>query len=251
MFHTLDDYKKDKNTDKDKDKKKKTDSYVGGEASGLAVENPDMKKNLDDLINKAKTGGQEAAGKGERPETNCKISLYANGFTVDDGPFRDYNDPENKKFMDDLNKQQVPQELRKKYPKGLSVGLEDRKSEKFELPPPPSYVAFSGQGVSMSGGPQVSQILEVKNANEVLPPKVDNSKPTTTIRVRLVNGTMVNTTVNHTTKVAELFDYVMDLAPMDGNFQLISGFPPKPLNDPNQTVEDADLLDSTVTQKGV
>jgi len=83
----------------------------------------------------------------------------------------------------------------------------------------------------------------------VLPPKVDKSKPTTTIRIRLVNGTTVNAVVNHTTKVAELFDYVMDLAPLDGNFQLITGFPPKPLNDPNQSVEDADLLDSMVTQK--
>lgn len=47
-------------------------------------------------------GGKEAQSKGER--TNCKITLYQNGFQVDDGPFRDYNEPESKKFMAELNK---------------------------------------------------------------------------------------------------------------------------------------------------
>ena len=39
------------------------------------------------------------------------------------------------------------------------------------------------------------------------------------------------------------------IAPADGNFQLIAGFPPKPLDKPYATIEEADLLDSTVTQK--
>jgi len=78
---------------------------------------------------------------------------------------------------------------------------------------------------------------------------VDKTKPLTTIRIRLVNGSTVTVEVNYTTKVAVLFDYVMDLAPLEGGFNLIAGFPPKPLSDPNATVEDADLLDSTITQK--
>ena len=40
----------------------------------------------------------------EKPENNCKITLYRNGFTIDDGEFRAYNDPANKKFMAELNK---------------------------------------------------------------------------------------------------------------------------------------------------
>jgi len=39
------------------------------------------------------------------------------------------------------------------------------------------------------------------------------------------------------------------LAPVDGEFQLIAGFPPKPLTDVNQTVEEAGLEDSKITQK--
>jgi len=39
------------------------------------------------------------------------------------------------------------------------------------------------------------------------------------------------------------------LAPVNGEFQLIAGFPPKPLLDVSQTVEEAGLEDSKVTQK--
>jgi len=39
------------------------------------------------------------------------------------------------------------------------------------------------------------------------------------------------------------------VAPINGTFQLISGFPAKPLNNPNLTIEEADLIESLVTQK--
>ena len=40
-----------------------------------------------------------------------KLTLYANGFTVDDGEFRDYNEPQNKEFMEEVKKGYVPKEL--------------------------------------------------------------------------------------------------------------------------------------------
>lgn len=93
MIRSLDDFKK-----KDDDKKKKpTTSYAGGEKSGMAVENASPDDDLENLINKAKKGGQEHAseGKGGSPKTELKITLYANGFVVDDGPFRAYTEPVN------------------------------------------------------------------------------------------------------------------------------------------------------------
>lgn len=53
MIKGLADYKKD-----DKNEKKKTTSYVGGEKSGMAVENPD---DIDAIVEKAKQGGSEHA----------------------------------------------------------------------------------------------------------------------------------------------------------------------------------------------
>ena len=39
---------------------------------------------------------------GQKPETNCKITLYSNGFTMNDGPFRKFDDPVNQQFIDSL-----------------------------------------------------------------------------------------------------------------------------------------------------
>ena len=82
--------------------------------------------------------------------TDLKIILWGNGFQVgDDGPFRDLNDESNKQFIEELKQGVVPQEIRHKYPRGVSVGLEDRRSQTYTPPPPPQYISFSGAGTSM------------------------------------------------------------------------------------------------------
>ncbi|KAL4487614.1 hypothetical protein ABPG72_017403 [Tetrahymena utriculariae] len=247
MFKTLDDLKGKK--DDKQDNKKNTNSYAGGEKSGLAVENPD---DINGIIEKAEknTTSDEVKGskKSRDDEVKCKITLYQNGFCIDDGEFRDYNTPENKQFMKELNQQIVPMELRKKYPQGgLSVSLEDKRSEAYRPPTPPKYVAFSGQGQSLGGATIQSQALEVNLKNgEII---VDETKPVTNIQIRLHNGKTVKIKINTCSKVSVLYDYVTQIAPIDGSFELISGFPPRPLTSFNQTIQEADLLDSRVTQK--
>lgn len=58
-------------------------------------------------------GGREHAqeGKGGKPKTELKITLYSNGFTIDDGDFRAYDDEKNKQFMKELNEGYVPKEI--------------------------------------------------------------------------------------------------------------------------------------------
>jgi UBX domain-containing protein 1 len=41
----------------------------------------------------------------------------------------------------------------------------------------------------------------------------------------------------------------MFAAPVDGDYQLISGFPPKALTDPSKTIEEAGLKNAAITQK--
>lgn len=96
----------------------------------------------------------------------------------ENGPFRQYDAPENKQFMKELNEGYVPQEIRGQYKEGVSVGLEDRRKDEYIPPPPPKYVAYSGAGVSM-GGVQ-GQGLSVDKSAGGLPP-IDESKPKTTI----------------------------------------------------------------------
>ena len=42
----------------------------------------------------------------------------------------------------------------KNKPVLIAFGLEDKRSQTFELPPPPKYTSFSGTGVSMGGSGQ-------------------------------------------------------------------------------------------------
>lgn len=48
--------------------------------------------------------GRKPGDNNKSGDVNCKITLYQNGFQVDNGPFREYNTPENQEFMKDLNK---------------------------------------------------------------------------------------------------------------------------------------------------
>ena len=73
-------------------------------------------------------GAEERTG--ERPSgvQDVKIILWGNGFQVqEDGPFRAKEDPANTAFLEHLKQGNVPHELRKQYPNGLEVALEDKR----------------------------------------------------------------------------------------------------------------------------
>lgn len=89
---------------KGKDGKKTNDWYTGGQSSGLNVENPDDKSN-----------------------NKLKLTAWKNGFQIDDGPFRDYSDSENQKFMDEVEKGYIPKELENKGVEKFGIMLEDKK----------------------------------------------------------------------------------------------------------------------------
>lgn len=80
-------------------------------------------------------------------------------------------------------------------------------------------------------------------------PTVNESAPQTTVQIRFHNGTTASLTLNLTHTVNDIHNYVMTAAPVDGEYQLIAGFPPKPLLDPNQSIEKAGLKGAKITQK--
>ena len=174
MFRTLGDLNKDDS----KGDKKTTESYTGGEKSGMAVENPD---DINGIVAKAKEGSEKSKNRDDKdkPDVEIRITLYANGFTIENGELREYDTPENKEFMKELNEGYIPKELRAKYNKPIGIALEDRRKEKKRLPTPPKYVAYSGEGVSMGGTAGVGGAVDKNAAGGK--PQVDESAPKTTI----------------------------------------------------------------------
>jgi len=198
-------------------------------------------------VEKARQGGQREAASGGGEKTDLKITLWQNGFQVDGGEFRDYEAPENQQFMKELNEGYVPREIQDKYRgKGVGVSLEDKRSEKYTPPPPPKYVAYSGQGTSMGGTSGVGGSVDKAAAGK---PPVDDSQPTTTLQIRFHNGERDTLTLNHTHTVGDLQAYVMSVAPVQGESQLVSGFPPKPITESGKTIKEAGLCGAAVTQK--
>ena len=234
MIHGLSDI----NKNKEEKKKKTTDFYAGGQSSGLAVSSPDV----DSIVNKA-----SKESKADKNEVSVSITLYSNGFIVNEGAFRNYTDPENQAFMAQLNQGRVPQELH-----GLTrgrpaaVSLQDKRSEEYVPPPPPKYVAYSGSGEAVSKISARPGGTVDLNAPD---PDVNPGLPTTTVQIRFHNGQRKTLTVNLGSPVGLLMEYVMFAAPVNGAFQLVSGFPPKPLEDLFATIEDAGIAGSAVIQK--
>ena len=149
--------------------------------------------------------------------------------------------------MKELNEGYVPKELREKYNKKIGVALEDKRDKKYRPPTPPAYVAYSGAGMSVAdvqgtGGAVNKDAVDGK-------PVVDETKDKTNLQIRFHNGERATLTVNLTHTVGDIHGFVMSAAPVDGEYQLVSGFPPKPLDDPSKTIQEAGLKNAAITQK--
>jgi UBX domain-containing protein 1 len=238
MFHTLDDYK-DKNRDekKEKDKRKTTDSYTGGKSSGIAVENPE-----DEWMNQMKKYDNKE--KFAKTKNKLKLALYKNGFIIDDGEFRNKKEPANKKFMEEVEKGYIPNELVKKGITDLGIELDDHRDEDYEPPKvEKKFQAFTGAGKSVSS--VNTQGLHVdKNATT----NVDRSKPTCKVNIRLFNGEVASEDFNLHQTLRDVFNFVKRKSGSN-NFSLLDGFPPRPLTDYNKTIQELHIEGSLLTQK--
>ena len=74
---------------------------------------------------------QNVDNKFENTKNKIKVIMYKNGFILNNGQFRDKSIPENRKFMEEVEKGLIPQELINKGIKDLGILLENRKNETY------------------------------------------------------------------------------------------------------------------------
>jgi len=148
-------------------------------------------------------------------------------------------DRQKKKRLRDLSYQPV-----RLIPVMTSQKLEEKTPEKQH---------FTGHGFTLrSFSPQNIPTQEV----ETSPPQsaslieVDTQAPTTSLRVRLINGNQVTVSVNHTHTVQQLIDHVRVLSNTSGTFKLMDTtiIPRKQLTDGSVTIKQANLLNGTILQ---
>jgi UBX domain-containing protein 1 len=167
------------------------------------------------------------------------ITMYRDGFIVDDGPYRRLDDPANRPFLEDLARGITPKELvdeASQESKGVVVGLVDKRNEEYV----PEFQSFSGHGTSLGTRQAGGVVFDPAALSE---PNFSNANNLTSIQARLGNQRRVLRVPLSATieQVASLLR-----SDVDGPFRLVAGFPPKPLEDAAQTVEDAGLKGAQV-----
>ncbi|CAK9033441.1 Plant UBX domain-containing protein 5 (PUX5), partial [Durusdinium trenchii] len=158
-FGSLDELRK---KEEGEENDKNSNSYVGGDKSGLAVEHPDSSKDAWQRMQQLASSSE--GGTGPLPSDHRNVTVYRNGFTVGDGPFRPLSDPLNKKFMDEMAAGRCPAELQAGSEQ-VHVAVHDKRGEDYKEPPAPAYVKFSGEGNTLGGSSSSTAAVEADKAS--------------------------------------------------------------------------------------
>ncbi|KAK3142371.1 hypothetical protein QOZ80_4BG0345650 [Eleusine coracana subsp. coracana] len=260
--------------------------YTGGEKSGMLVQDPTKKNDLDAIFEQARqmgalqgvpppfedqssssrsftgTGrllsGETVPSTAPQPPAQVlhNIHFWTNGFSVDDGPLRQYDDPENADFIESIKKSQCPQELE---PADRSTAVHVNVIKRYEdyKEPAKPRSRFQGVGRTLGGGSSAEDNSAPAPPTQAPPAAsrsvgivVDDSLPFTSIQLRLADGTRMVARFNMHHTVGDIRSFI-DASRPGGTrpYHLQTGFPPKQLTDPTQTVEQAGLANSVIMQK--
>jgi len=272
----LSDYRNEEGSSDEDDK---VNWYTGGEKSGIQVQAPKKAAAADDVLSSAQQLGAKSivdqreidnkpftgegfrlghdpntksVASGQKKEVRKQIIFWKNGFSIDDGPLRDYNDPANKAFLDSVKKGLLPKELQQgsSYSE-VNVELIDRRGEDYKEP---SKVLkpFSGAGQSLGSSSTAAVRTSATTAASTpsgTAPIVDESQPTTSIQIRLHDGSRIVGKFNHTHKVADIRRYIDATKPVGFSYSLMTTFPQKLIADESQSIQETGLMNSVVMQK--
>ena len=109
---------------------------------------------------------------------------------------------------------------------------------------PPKAKPFSGEGRTMRDESAAAEApAEAVGSAELV---VDESQPTTTLQIRLSDGTRKVVKANHTHTVLQLQQHVATFCPPGTAFTLSTTFPRKKLTEMDKTLAEAGLLNETL-----
>lgn len=258
--------------------------YVGGVdgrggGSGLAVQpNPDGASGSGGAADAIFGLAGEAASDGTDGPVRRTITMYQSGFVVDNGPYRRLDDRNNAEFLTSLARGVTPRELARdddgnELGGDVTVGLVDRRGEEYDAErhaaggggrrgggastEPAGFRSFSGEGQSLGGGSagaaastSAGGVIDPSSNTDA--PEVDASRPSTSVAVRLVCGKRLVVKINLDAPVSAIGAHIHAAGPeMEGPdpYVLTGGYPPRPIENLGQTVEEAGLKGAQVVQK--
>lgn len=190
------------------------------------------------------------------------LKLWRQGFSINNGELRLYEDPVNKEFLNSIKRGEIPNELRQLAGTGtVDFELEDHRHEEFKKPAASKIQTFSGQGHTLGSpapnvvttemppsNPETNEQNQKKATESIT---IDESQPTAMIQVRLADGSRISGRFNHSHTVSDIRQYVRTARPVyeNVNFTLLTTFPSKELDDDKATIASAGLQGSTIMQR--
>ncbi|XP_058748302.1 plant UBX domain-containing protein 4-like [Vicia villosa] len=286
-IRTLRDVKGEQDSGSGSESDEPQEYYAGGQKSGMLVQDPTRGGHtVDDIFDQARqvavdpptesssrsrsfTGtarllSGEAVPSAPQPVESIThvVTFWRNGFSVNDGPLRRLEDPQNASFLESIKKSECPKEL-EPADRQTAVRLNlTRRDENYPEPVKPRNTAFRGVGrtlgdSSSSGEAASEPIQTAASASSFTVPMptmglvVDESQPVTSIQLRLADGTRMVSRFNHRHTIRDVRAFI-DASRTGGvrSYQLQTmGFPPKQLTDLDQTIEQAGIANSVVIQK--
>jgi len=253
--------------------RKNEEFNVGGARSGQAVLRPVKDGaggpagaggagggDMADLINAAR--GQ-AGNPAVHDKNLCLITVYSNGFQVGKGPFRDSKEAKNQQFLTDLKRGVVPQELepevRREWPDAREVGVQlVNKTTQPYVPDKnandktPKFDFKAGTGNSLTAGSGATPTSAAAAAFSAAKPSLhvaDESQPTTDLQLVTSDRKKTKVKFNQSATVLDVYQHLMALTGLS-KFELIGGGGiPKPLTNATATLKDANLLNSSISQR--
>ncbi|XP_047938426.1 plant UBX domain-containing protein 4-like [Salvia hispanica] len=284
-IRTLSDLNRPSAHDSDSDSDGPQEYYTGGEKSGMLVQDPSKGNDVDAIFDQARQLGatqgpmenlqpssssRSFAGTGrllsgetvptapQQPESVVhNIVFWRNGFTVNDGPLRSLDDPENASFIESIRKSECPKEL-EPADRRSSVHVNLIRRDENRPEPEVRSVPFQGVGRTLGSSSATVSAPDTTIAAPLLSAPapseglvVDKSLPSTSIQLRLADGTRMVAHFNHHHTIADIRSFIDSSRPGGTrSYQLQTvGFPPKVLTDLTQTIEQAGLLSSVIVQR--
>ncbi|KIY45165.1 SEP-domain-containing protein [Fistulina hepatica ATCC 64428] len=202
------------------------------------------------------------------------ITFWSNGFSVEDGELMRYDDPAHAQILEEINSGQVffsraPPSILNVRP-GQPVELRVSQRTKEEYVPSHKPSAFGGAGhrlgapvpaetapsssISMPGAmPDFGLLGGTSRSTPGAQPRfeVDRTMPTTSLQIRLADGTRIVSLMNLTHTVGDIRNFINASRPGNASrpYSIGTTFPNRVLEDDSTTIEAAGLKNSVIVQR--
>lgn len=208
------------------------------------------------------------------------LTFWRDGFSIEDGELRRYDDPAQAQILSEINAGRAPPSILNVQPgQPVELRVSRRTDEDYVSAPrrgfagpgsrlggvvpepaPPLGMpgAFPAHGTPTSTAPVPSPAPAPAASRTRDPPEnvaprfsVDQSKPTTSIQVRLADGTRIVARVNLNHTVRDLRSFINASRPENSTraYTIGTTFPNRTLDDDSLTIEAAGLTNSVIVQR--